>query len=278
MSQDKNIILDYSDYSIFKSEYGLNSHNSKPEYFYEKLGWCPFCKKNAVKGYDKSDSFVYDFGPWREMHEKAWQCNCGWWQIYFYSYMEEEARNKDWFNVVYSSQLKKFTVGDKNVPIHTLRSYLETNEEKIYSINDGRMEELVASVFREHFQCDVEVVGKSHDGGVDVLLVESDNPTIIQVKRRKSPNRTESVKEIRDLLGATLLSGSRKCIFVTTADHFSPDAINSRNVAIEKNIVESYELFNYNRFLEILKLCQIDVSTVWRNLLQFENNLPQDKK
>jgi hypothetical protein len=272
---NNKLILDYSDYSIFENRYGLNSPNSKRENYYGKIGWCPFCSKDATKFYNKSDSFTYDFGPWREICEMVWQCDCGWWQIDYYSYMEDEPRFKDWEKIIYSSELRKFFVGDKNIPIKILRSYLEKYEEKVYQINDKKMEELVASIFREHFQCEVKEVGKSHDGGIDLIMIESDQPTIIQVKRRKSPNMTENVKEIRDLLGATLLSGSKKCIFVTTANHFSPDAINSRNVAIEKGIVESFELFDHRRFFDMLHLYRTDLSETWKQFLQFEKNLPK---
>lgn len=278
MVMDNKYILDYSDYSIFKTQYGMSTFNSKIENFYGEIGWCPFCSEYANKVYDKSDSFTYDFGPWREICESVWQCNCGWWQVYFYSYMEEKDMYKDWDKSVYSSQLKKFNVGDKDIPINTLRSYLEKHEDKIFEINDTKMEELVASIFREHFLCDVKEVGKSHDGGIDLIMVESNNPIIIQVKRRKSPKRTESVKEIRDLLGATLLSESKKCIFVTTADHFSPDAVNSRNEAINKNIVESFELYDYRSFLDMLMLHRIDASDAWKKLLQFDKNLPLNKR
>lgn len=193
---NKELILNYCDYYIFKNQYGMNSPNSKHENYYGTLGWCPFCSKDATRLFKKLDSFTYDFGPWREIHETVWQCDCGWWQLDFYSYMEDEFQYKDWDKTVYSSELIKFFIGDKDIPIKILRSYLEKHEEKVYQINSKKMEELVASVFREHFQCEVKEVGKSHDGGVDLIMIESDKPTIIQVKRRKSPSRTEAVKEI----------------------------------------------------------------------------------
>jgi hypothetical protein len=46
------------------------------------------------------------------------------------------------------------------------------------------MEELVASVLPEHFACTAHVVGKTNDGGVDLILIDADEPIIVQVKRR----------------------------------------------------------------------------------------------
>lgn len=42
------------------------------------------------------------------------------------------------------------------------------------------MEELVGSVFSSFYNCEAKIVGKSSDGGVDVILVDSDHPTMVQ--------------------------------------------------------------------------------------------------
>lgn len=278
MALQSGLVLDYSDYSIFIEEYGMNVTYPRYAKFFEKKGWCPFCLKDATMISNLADSFTYDFGPRREIIERVWQCDCGWWQIDFHSHMEEPSNYKDWYESICSSQLKKFNIGDKAIPIDVLRSYLHENEDKVYNIHDKKMEELVASVFREHFQCEVREVGKSHDGGIDLILIEANSPTIVQVKRRKSPNKTENVKEIRDLLGAMVLSQTKKSIFVTTADHFSPDAINSRNIAINNKSVESFELYDYRRFMDMLQLQATDPSQVWKQHLQFEKSLPPDRK
>lgn len=273
-----NIILDYSEYSKSTAEYGLNSNRSSYEHFHGKYGWCPFCKKNIEKVCEKSTSFTYDFGPWRELFERAWQCTCGWWQVDFYSYMEEEDSYKDWYKSIYNAQLKKFNIGSNEIPVETLRSYINQNPDKIYDINDKKMEQLVASVFRDHFNCDVIEVGKSHDGGIDLIMIDSDIPTMIQVKRRLSKNKVESVKEIRDLLGATILNESKNCMFVTTADHFSKEAVNSRDQAIRINAVETFELYDYHRFYNMLNMTSTSVNEEWKKYLQYEKNLPKTQK
>jgi hypothetical protein len=64
-------------------------------------------------------------------------------------------------------------------------------------------------------------VGKSADGGIDVLLVTTSNKKIlVQVKRRTRPS-TEPVETVRSLLGVLLTNGSLHGIVVSTADHFS---------------------------------------------------------
>lgn len=277
-----NMVLDYKEHSLFKTEYGLNFPGSLPLQFFGKLGWCPFCAKDASVIHNKNTSFYYEFGPRRDMTEDVWQCSCGWWQIRYFSYMEDEPEYgeqeyKDWQSIIHSAQLRKFDIGAKDIPIDILRSYLCQHENKIYNINDKKMEELVASVFREHFDCEVRIVGKSHDGGVDLLMIDGKEQTAVQVKRRESPNKTESVKEVRDFLGATLISDSTKSIFVTTADHFSRDAINTRDKIIEKKFVQSFDLLDYRSFMDMLQLHTENPTLIWQKYLQFDKNLPSEE-
>ena len=272
---ENNQVLSFTEYSIWTNSYGMNSLSVRKN-FYGKEGWCPFCKRQASTVFSKSGSAVYDFGPWRELIRTVYQCSCGWWQFKYYSYLEEENVFKDWDERFYNSQLKNFSVGDKDIPINILRSYLYENEDKIYGIHDKKMEELVASIFKEHFNCEVELVGKSHDGGIDLILIESEAPIIVQVKRRKKPNKTEGVKEIRDLLGAAAIKGRNKCIFVTTADHFSKEAINSRNQVIENKFVELFELYDYGKFFDILKMYNKNVQQPWETLIKFQDDLPKE--
>ncbi len=265
-------ILDYSSFSSHVNEYGMNTHSSREEFFFGVLGHCPFCEIDAVLIEKKNDIFQTTFGPWREMNENVWQCSCGWWQIEFNSYLEGKMYWKDWHNSVYSAQLKKYEVNSNAVPIEVLQDYLSKNKDDVYSISDKKMEELVASIFREHFSCEVKQVGKSHDGGIDLIMIDADKQFMIQVKRRQSPGKIEPVKEIRDLLGATLLHDGRNCIFVTTADHFSKEAIKSSNQAVEKNIVESYQLYDNAEFFSLLRLYADEPSQKWKELVQFDRN------
>lgn len=267
-----NVILDYSEYVHHKGSYGMNSINDcNRELFYSHRGSCPFCIKDSAIQHTNSliDCDTLPGAEWHKV-EKVWECICGWWEYYFYSYIngERDWGMKDWELSVNSGMLKAFEIGSISVPIEMLRKHIQKNKNNIYDIHHKKMEELVGSVFKEHFNCEAHVVGKSSDGGVDLVLIESNEPTIVQVKRRMSPNKTESVREIRDLLGATLLQGSKSSIFVTTADHFSSDAIKTRDQALTRNLVERFELYDFGRFCSLLDLYKQEETKHWNKMIQ----------
>lgn len=274
------MILDYSEYERQSNSYGINSPKEYGQnLFFNRKGWCPFCKKEVNKVFQYSGIDLKKLkGVSFEEIESVWKCDeCGWWQHSFYSYMESGQgygqEYKDWYEELNSSILRRFDVDSNKVPINILRDYIAKNNDRIYSIDDKKMEELVGSVFREHYNCDVHIVGKSHDGGKDLILIESDKSIIVQVKRRMSAKKIEAAKEIRELLGTTVLEGSRNSIFVTTADHFSSEAIKTVNKAITNSIVDTFELFDYDRFMNLLNLYKKDKSEVWQDLIKTKRKL-----
>ena len=93
----------------------------------------------------------------------------------------------------------------------------------MYSCNPTRFEKFIADVFRSNYtNAEVLHVGRPHDGGTDVLLIDAEKRQwLIQVKRRESPSNSEGVGIIRDILGAMHLKGVRRGIVVSNADRFS---------------------------------------------------------
>ena len=84
--------------------------------------------------------------------------------------------------------------------------------------------------------CEIKLVGKSHDGGKDLILLNGENQTFVQVKRRTQANKVEGVSCIRDLIGASIIGEAKACVFVTTANHFSKPAQDAAKKVVEKNI------------------------------------------
>lgn len=182
---------------------------------------CPLCATRTVclstETYDSSASNDYWSG-----HYSLYQCRgCCWWTLRHHSGLADPSveayRESSPVSVA-----GEFQIGDKDIPLSHLRRYVQGNPESVSGLHPRKVEELIASIFREHgFR--VELTAYSNDGGVDLILFESNaQPTAVQVKRYRT-DRKVRVEEVRDFLGAMVLGGYAKGIFLTTG-HFTRGA------------------------------------------------------
>jgi hypothetical protein len=132
----------------------------------------------------------------------------------------------------YESEMPDGVAGD-------IASWIRRTPRSWHTMNPRRFERLVADVFRRnHSAAEVHHIGRPDDGGVDVLLVESDGKRwLIQAKRREAPTASEGISTIRNLLGATVLEGTEYGMVVSTADHFSYRARQAIGRAHERGMV-----------------------------------------
>ena len=150
------------------------------------------------------------------------------------------------------------------MPLQTLLDQLKPNKNLLYGIHPTKMEEIVQHVFGSYYDCDVIHCGRSHDGGVDLVLVDAEQPTLVQVKRREKPSYVEPVAGIREFLGALVLNKSRKGIFVSTADHFSKDCQKTVQTILSERIATHFELVDFERFTEMLAILKQEDIEPWR--------------
>jgi restriction system protein len=267
------MILDYSEYSSQNYSYGLNSGPKKTEdesMFYYKREYCVFCKKKTEQIYNKPwvDTETIPGVAWHKINS-VHICDCGWWEHTFYGYLEGEEKGfKDWTYEIDSAIIKKYNIESKDIPIKALNKYLSKNYDDIFKIHHKKLEELVGDVLSEHFLCVAHVVGQANDGGADVILIEAEEPIIVQVKRRTKSGKVESANLIRELIGATLLKESQQCIFVTTADHFSKQAVETKDDFLKKKIVKRFDLIDYHKFFSILNLTKSISDKPWQKLIE----------
>ena len=84
-----------------------------------------------------------------------------------------------------------------------------------FTIQPRLFEETVASVFRTLGYRAV-VTSYSGDDGIDVIL-ENDSGTFLGVQVKRYQDRIK-VSQIRELLGALVINGMTRGIFITTSD------------------------------------------------------------
>jgi hypothetical protein len=182
--------------------------------------YCDYCLTKLLKVEDQ----VHEEGNYRDYC--LWYCRkCRFWQACFRPDPSRYDIPPPDFHA-YISKLREF---DTNLPegcSEELAMHIRQHPNLLHSFNPTRFEKFVADVFRANYaNTEVLHVGKSHDGGVDVLLIDAENEKwLIQVKRRGSPSPSEGVGTIRDILGAMHLEEARIGIVVSTTKRFSQPA------------------------------------------------------
>ncbi len=152
-------------------------------------------------------------------------------------------------------------VTDLGAPVSEIRKYLCARYDRRFSIHPRKFEEVVSSVFRD-LGYDSRLTAYSKDGGIDVLLSGPHNEQIgVQVMRHRG---AITVERIRAFMGALIVNECVAGVFVTTSTFQS----GARNLARACENLQPIELTDANRFLEELKIAQLN---------SFEANYPFDE-
>lgn len=174
---------------------------------------------------------------------------CGWW-TYVYEDVHPQANGRSCFTVSRNAYptLRNLDLTDVSQPIEAVKQYLLLKFDQRFEMHPRLFEEVVASVFRD-VGFHSEVTAYSNDGGIDVILRDSAEATIgVQVKRRKD---RIAVDQIRELVGALVVGGHTRGIFVTTSS-FQKGALVSAGTATARGY--PIELIDASRFLDALRL------------------------
>ncbi len=158
------------------------------------------------------------------------------------------------------AQLRNLDLADITTPLDDVRKYLIAKYSDRFHVAPKKLEELVASVFRD-YGYHAEVTAYQNDGGIDVILSKGKEKIGVQVKRYK--NRIEA-EQIRALAGALLLGGYPSGIFVTTSE-FRSGAVEAAQRFTSRGI--PIRLVDAKRFYDALKLKKMTNLT--------ENNLEE---
>lgn len=190
---------------------------------------CLFCGTRMRSHEEQLDDPMEDNAGWPELRaiQRLDHCRrCRYWRV---NELRTETRDirallrDDYSLTTLSSKLRTF---DEEAPEGTLGEVAQwfRRHPRLYNtVSPTYLEKLVARIFTNSGQyVEVHHVGRPDDGGVDVVLVESESRSwLVQVKRREDAKSSEPVSTIRNLLGAMILQESQLGIVVSTADHFT---------------------------------------------------------
>jgi hypothetical protein len=202
--------------------------------------------------------------------------NCGWWDAEeeLKVRQEEQSTHYEAPSIHRRAILRQFDVAGCDVPIGSLREYLVRHPHSLTHISPRALERLVADVFRETMHCEAIHVGGPNDGGIDIVLIDGDRRYVVQTKRRMG-GAAEGVAGIREFVGAMVLAGELRGLYVSTAPRFSPSAIAAAGLAAERGLVEYIDLVDPKRLIDVCKLAVTSSGELWQKAKSTANLLSQ---
>lgn len=272
----KKQIFKYSR-SVSESIHDRYWHISEDKRFFPDTPLCPYCTKGINNTYSnsrKNESPPEDIHEWWRDEESinVYQCpDCGWW--YLESRTDHENNDSDdfrWSAIGYQRAIfDVYNIDCPKVPIDALSLEISKRGDNIFQIHHRAMERLVEGVMREHYPgCEVELCGRSGDKGIDLFIILAEKTIGVQVKRRMSPGKTESVSTVREFFGAGVANSLRDLVFVSTADRYTNSSSGAKDFAkevVDKKIIDSFTLIDRDRFLSMLNLIvEKPIEDPWR--------------
>jgi hypothetical protein len=231
------------------------------EWYY--LDECPHCQTKVLHSTEPS----HLEGDVLQAVQVGLCRNCGWWEMDEEVRVIQEAGSAHYVapSVHRRALLRQYDVSGSDIPIGSLRDYLTRHPQVLPAISPYALEKLVAEVFGETMDCEAIHVGGPNDGGIDIVLVQGDRRYVVQTKRR-SRNAAESVAGIREFLGAMVLAGEMRGIFVTTAPRFSDSASATAELAARRGAVEYIDLVAPKKLIEVCNLAATSADRQWEKV------------
>lgn len=185
---------------------------------------------------------------------------CGWWDTDAYLPAERDGKDHSGFSIHRRAILKKFDITSADVPVADLARHVTKYPQSVFRVEPYKLEELVANVFSRTMDCTVQWLGGPGDGGIDLLLVQGDHTWAVQIKRKSSPDSPIRVALIREFVGAIVIEGITKGIFVTTSS-FTKPALRTAVRAMHRPGLSRVDLMDGSRLIECCRLASSMNST-----------------
>lgn len=209
---------------------------------------CPHCNSKLVK--ESADQYFKYIGDTDQSESWLLKCiNCNFWAI---GINESDFQNFCHTSVL--SSIEKYSVESSSVPMNALLHYLKKQPESLRMVNPTIFEKLVGEFLKVEWEVsEVKHVGKSHDGGIDLILITSDKEKwLVQCKRRLRSDNIETIDTVKILIGTMIQHQNLRGILVSTTDHFSNEAIRlQKSDALKKSGIV-IELYDFGVLREIL--------------------------
>lgn len=147
---------------------------------------------------------------------------CNWWYIQKNITLDNDETDVITYGLsTYEGVICRFDETPWIKAMRHIEEELAEYHKSLASLKPKEIERLIGEIFCQYHECDVLHVGRSHDKGIDLILVQGDTNIAVQVKHRTRLNKKEGVSPVREFVGALVAEGFTKGLFVSTAVNFS---------------------------------------------------------
>ena len=115
-------------------------------------------------------------------------------------------------------------------------------------------------------------MGRSGDGGKDLIVLDSDEPILVQIKRRHNPNTVELLNGVREFVGTLFIENSRRGIYISTAQRFSKGSKNTIKKVLNERKLDYFEFIDYNKLCSLIDMTPL-AAPKWKEFVKpfYEN-------
>jgi restriction system protein len=171
---------------------------------------------NVIGMQEEPQLWLVENGSPSELYVTAFVCPaCGWWSID--KVVALDSPHNIW-DMLFRAEgaLRSLDVNDVHFQLDEVRAFLRARYESRFSIHPRKFEEVVGSVFGD-LGYEATVTAYTRDGGIDVVL-QGRNGDLVGVQVKRFKNRIK-VEQIRSFVGALMLGGFVRGVFITTSDY-----------------------------------------------------------
>lgn len=202
---------------------------------------CPCCQTNIIK---QSYEYIRDMTGTQITY---YACPaCGYWR--------RKLDDSVSFSEYVIPSIKEFNTQLETPSLIHLTTEIKKKPSILYDIDPYKFEKYVGSVFKDLFECEVYHVGRSGDDGVDLIMVVKEEPMMIQVKRRSSPEAVEGVNVVKLLFASSFGQMASRGAIVTTANRFSRNAKEWSKTPALVDIGFECQLIDFNSLMSMINV------------------------
>jgi len=147
--------------------------------------------------------------------------------------------------------------------------------ERLNVLSPLNFELFVGTVLKEHMECDVKHVGGTHDGGIDLLVLDADPPLVVQVKRRRRRDSAEGVEVVKTMFATMFGGGHGRGMVVTSANRFTRGARAWARLPSLSHAGFEIDLVDINRLIDMTRPSERPAQPAWQTALSLMDPVEQ---